>query len=172
MTETRTERLRLSRPVPEDLAAVAELHGDPETNLHNPSGARTPEESAQLLDSWLDDWATHGIGYWTARELVSGEVVGFGGLRPHELDGALALNLYYRFRPAVWGRGYATELARASAAWARRVRPELPVVIVTRQDNHQSVRVAEKIGFVLSGTTRAYGGESLVYRAASTTVPS
>lgn len=164
MTEIRTERLVLRRVDPDDLPVVVEIQGDPLTSRYRETGPATPEESATMLAKWLDDWATHGIGYWAVHEQESGAVVGVGGVRTHVLDGQLALNLYYRFRPSVWGRGYATEMAVATTSWAARVRPELPVVIVTRENNKESIRVAEKAGFVPAGTTAMYGGVSLVFR--------
>jgi RimJ/RimL family protein N-acetyltransferase len=164
MTEIRTERLLLRRVDPDDLPVVVEIQGDPATSRYRAKGPTTPDESATMLATWLVDWATHGIGYWAVHEQESGAVVGIGGVRLHVLDGQQALNLYYRFRPAVWGRGYATEMTTATVSWAKRVRPELPVVIVTRENNKEAVRVAEKAGFVLAGTTAMYGGVSLVFR--------
>ncbi|MBV9843847.1 MAG: GNAT family N-acetyltransferase [Kutzneria sp.] len=163
--EIHTERLVLRRLGPGDLPAVVEIQGDPETSRHHPVGPASPEQAAEMLGTWLADWAREGIGYWAVSERGSDAVIGIGGLRWHELDGQPALNLYYRFRPATWGRGYATEMAAATVGWAERIVPGAPVVIVTRDDNKQSVRVAVKLGFVLTGTTAMYGGESLVFRS-------
>lgn len=91
------------------------------------------------------------------------EVIGFGGLRTHELDGEATLNLFYRFRPRHRGRGYAPEMARAAIEWADRARPDRPVVIVTDLSNKPSQRVAEKLGFVNVGE-REIEGPVLIYR--------
>ena len=155
-----TERLRLRRVVAGDLASALAIMGDPETNRHNPDGTPTPERTAERLVSWLEHWSRDGIGYWAVE--LRGEVVGFGGLRTHDLDGEPTLNLFYRFTPAHWGLGYAPEMARAAVAWAEEFRPDLPVVILTDLDNKPSQRVAEKLGFVRVGDTA--GGTMHVHR--------
>ncbi|HEX6339722.1 GNAT family N-acetyltransferase [Umezawaea sp.] len=144
--ELHTERLRLRRVVPGDLASALAIMGDPETNRHNADGTPSPERTAENLAAWLRHWVEDGIGYWAVE--LAGEVIGFGGLRTHDLDGERTLNLFYRFTPAHWGRGYAPEMARTALEWADRARPDLPVVILTDPDNTPSQRVAEKLGFV------------------------
>ena len=102
----------LRRPAPADLAAVLEVHGDPRANAHNPAGPmRDLDEARDLLDTWLADWRERGLGYWAVEEDA---VVGFGGVR---FMGEV-LNLYYRLRPEVWGRGIARHVAREAVATA------------------------------------------------------
>jgi RimJ/RimL family protein N-acetyltransferase len=99
--ELLTDRLRLRRVVADDLVAALAIMGDPETNRYNPAGTPAPSVTAGQLVEWQRQWAADGIGYW-AVELL-GEVIGFGGLRTHDLDGEATLNLFYRFAPAHWG---------------------------------------------------------------------
>jgi RimJ/RimL family protein N-acetyltransferase len=75
--ELRTERLVLRRPVPEDLAAVHEVHGDPATNRYNPSGPTSLDQSRQQLTDWIAHWERHGFGYWTVLRAQDGAVLGF-----------------------------------------------------------------------------------------------
>jgi len=144
-----TERLVLRRVVLEDLGHALEIMGDPETNLYNPGGPPTPFYTVIQMVEWRRRWAEDGIGYWAVE--LGGEVIGFGGVRTHLVNGERSLNLFYRFTPAHWGRGYATEMARAAVAWADSERPEWPVVVLTDPDNKPSQRVAEKLGFVVVG---------------------
>lgn len=155
-----TERLRLRRVVAGDLVAALAIMGDPETNRYNTDGTPSAAVTAGQLEEWQRQWATDGIGYWAVE--LGGVVIGFGGLRTHDLDGLPTLNLFYRFSPGHWGRGYAPEMARAAVEWARGSRPERPVVILTDLDNKPSQRVAEKLGFVRVGDTA--GGSMFVYR--------
>src|SRR5689334_13440733 len=144
--EVHTDRLRLRRVVAGDLVAALAIMGDPETNRYNPDGVPAPSVTAGQLVEWQRQWATDGIGYWAVE--LRGEVIGFGGLRTHDLDGETTLNLFYRFAPAHWGRGYAPEMGRAAVEWAAGAWPDRPVVILTDLDNEPSQRVAEKLGFV------------------------
>ncbi len=58
------------------------------------------------------------------------------------------LNLYYRFTPSAWGKGYATELARTAVALAREHLPQWPVIALTRVENTASIRTAERAGLL------------------------
>ncbi|MCP2166974.1 GNAT family N-acetyltransferase [Goodfellowiella coeruleoviolacea] len=151
--QLRTGRLLLARVRQEDLAEVVRVQCDPEANRHNPAGPPTPAQAGAQLAEWLDHWARHGFGYWLVTAVEPGTVVGLGGLRRHELDGTPVLNLYYRFSPAAWGKGYAPEMAAAALDWADRALPQLPVVIITQPTNSAAVRVAHKLGFRPTGET-------------------
>jgi RimJ/RimL family protein N-acetyltransferase len=162
--EIRTQRLLLRKVRPDDLHAAIEILGDPETNLHNPDGSASPERVAAHLEEWQAHWAADGLGYWAVELIETGEVIGFGGLRAHERDGEEVLNLFYRFRPSSWGRGFAPEMARAAVDWADRERPERAVLIVTEFANKPSQRVAVKLGFVHTGQSRTPEGPVMVFR--------
>lgn len=57
------------------------------------------------------------------------------------------LNLGYRFRPEVWGRGYAAEAVHAIVNFRARDLPSLPLVATVNAANESSIRVAERVGF-------------------------
>lgn len=132
------------------------IHGDPRTNVNNPSGPdRDRGASRGRLDEWMEHWQQHGFGYCTVQlaeprtgHAVRGTVVGFSGVRHETWRGVPVLNLYYRFSPEHWGRGYATEVARHAVAWATATRPHLPVVARTKPENVGSQRTAESAGLV------------------------
>jgi len=142
-----TERLVLRRPTADDLDDLHRIHADPRTWLHKPELRHdSREESTRQLAIWLAHWGERGYGYWTVE--LDGEVIGFGGLMliPRWQGRQDVLNLYYRFDPAQWGRGYATETARAAIELADRELPHLPVVARIRPSNEESVAVAERAG--------------------------
>lgn len=161
-----TGRLLLRRTTDADLAAVTEVLTDPAAHAHNPARPRTPREVAELLASWREHWRDDGIGYWAVLSRESGELLGVGGLRVHAVGGERVLNLSYSFRPRHWGRGYATEMARASLERAAVSHPDLPPVVVTAPENTPAQRVAEKLGLARSGAVELdpEEGELLVYR--------
>ncbi|MBA3250082.1 MAG: GNAT family N-acetyltransferase [Geodermatophilaceae bacterium] len=144
-----TQRLTLRRPTAGDLPEVYCVHGDPATQRFNPDGPdRDLAASGRRLDEWLAHWAAHGFGYWSVCSSAGGDVLGFGGIRLEEWACAPVLNLYYRLAPAAWGRGIATELARAAIDLGRQVRPDLPVQAYTPEDNVPSQRTAAAAGLV------------------------
>lgn len=145
-----TPRLILRAPVPGDAAAVLAIHADPETNRHNPSGPMQSLTEAQArVRDWISDWSEHGLGYWCVSTLTQPQdVIGVSGVRVMEWSGRQVLNLYYRFAPEAWGKGYAAEVASEAVRAAGALLPELPVVARIRPTNASSMRVAERAGLV------------------------
>jgi RimJ/RimL family protein N-acetyltransferase len=87
----------------------------------------------------------HGVGRWAIELLASGAFIGWCGLR---FDGDTATyDLGYRFFEEHWGRGYATEAALATMAWARaNLPPSARIVGRAHVENRASIRVLEKCG--------------------------
>ncbi|MDI2028681.1 GNAT family N-acetyltransferase [Saccharopolyspora sp. TS4A08] len=146
-SEIRTRRLLLRRPLPADTEPFVEVHTSPDTHVFPGVAPRDRAQSLRLLDGIQSDWDARGVGYWTVLSVTSGDVLGFGGLRECVDDAEDVLNLYFRFLPAAWGRGYAPEMGHAALRWAHRNRPGLPVVIATSVRNAPAIRVADKLGF-------------------------
>lgn len=145
--EVRTERLVLRRPRDSDGEAMFRVHGDPDTNRYNPAGPdRDLATSVAVLNEWLRLWEQDGYGYWVVVPMGTEEVCGFGGVRRIPWRERDVLNLYYRFAPNVWGRGYAAETVREAVRLARAYLPHLPVIARVRAENVPSIRMAERAG--------------------------
>lgn len=140
-----TERLELRAVSMADLPALYAINSDPGTWRHAPEGRHTTADRTRV---WIERaaarWRTDGLSYWSARPRTGGAVIGVGGVQRHTNGG---WNLYYRFTPSEWGRGYATELSRAAVDAAREVDPDVPVLAWISSHNHSSRRVAERLGF-------------------------
>ncbi len=143
-----TERLLLRRFADADTARLFEIYGDPNTNLHNPAGplaslAAAAEKSAK----WCAHWQQHGFGQWAiALKDAPDHVLGFGGVSRRNYGEIERLNLGYRFAPAAWGQGYATEMAQQAVRVAFDVLTESSIWALVRRTNAASIRVAEKLG--------------------------
>ena len=134
----RTARLLLARPTEHDRAFHTAVHSDPRLYTHAPHVLGTPETNAQYFAAILDHWATHGFGYWVARDLESGMPRGWVGVQRR--DGYL--NLYYRFVTEAQGQGLAREAARAAVLMAAEWCPDHPVRALVKDHNTASVRTA------------------------------
>jgi RimJ/RimL family protein N-acetyltransferase len=147
-----TEHLILRRLTPADLDNLFELDSDPEVMRFLSGGAPTPREVIQsrILPAFLGSYQHfQGFGVWAADETASGLFLGWFSLRPPEGGGPENVSLGYRLRRACWGRGYATEGARALI---RKGFSELGVQRVyatTYEFNLASRRVMEKAGLSL-----------------------
>jgi RimJ/RimL family protein N-acetyltransferase len=163
ITHTHTDRLCLRRPIPADAEAVAQIQGDPATNAFNPSGPAGAGKAATMLAAWIADWDRDGIGYWMVAPACGEPVIGVAGVRRDEDVDAdhVTYNLYYRFRPAAWGNGFAREAGAAAIEAAAARDPSAVVVAVIHEDNQPSARVATALGLVPDGVTMHDGGERL-----------
>ncbi len=146
-----TTRLEL-RPLPS--AAAGALPDDRETAARLLSAALpTDWPQADLLDVLpLQAAAAHGeehFGVWVIIERESKTVVGdIGFIGPPGEDGAVEIG--YSIIPDRRGRGYATEAARVLVDWALREPGVGSVVAGCEKENLPSIRVLERIGFVLT----------------------
>ena len=146
-----TERLVLRpwRPA-EDLDALVALNADPAVmRWVAPNRPLTPAESAELLDRLVRDWDEHGFGLWALvpREPGAG-CIGFAGLAiPSFLPAVLpAVEVGWRLAPAWWGRGLATEAARASIDFGFERLGLRSIVSIIDERNTRSLRLAERLG--------------------------
>lgn len=89
-----TARLRLRRPVMDDVKSIVTFDSDPRTNLHRPSGAPSPEQNSQTFGEFVQAWEEHDIGYWVVE--FGGDVIGMAGVEPQLFLDRECWNLYYR----------------------------------------------------------------------------
>jgi RimJ/RimL family protein N-acetyltransferase len=145
-----TERMLLRRFTEADAASLATLYGDSRVmrfiTLQPPSPA---EVESKILPAYLREYRdlADGLGSFAAIEKKTGQVAGRFSLKPASSYGLTGgTELGYRLYPAFWGRGLATEGARAliRSAFGRL---HLDRVVATMMaDNTGSWRVLEKCG--------------------------
>src|SRR5262245_10520435 len=144
--ELQTPRLLLRRMGAEDLDDLTHMHLDPRV-MATMGGLRSPAETKEWLDRQTDHWEQYGFGLWMARDRAAGQFAGRGGLHHVEIDGRDEIEVGYCFRAEFWGRGLATELARASVRVAFSVLRLPEIVCFTLPTNLASQRVMQKAGF-------------------------
>lgn len=108
--ELHTARLRLREWRDDDAAAFAAMSADPAMLRHLP----LPDPDA--VTRMRAHWREHGFGQFVVE--LPGEapfigVIGLAHIRS-DLPFAPAVEVAWRLAPAYWGRGYATEAARAA----------------------------------------------------------
>lgn len=147
--ERETQRLRLRRPVADDLPGFVSLHTDPRTYVHAPASMPTEQQCQERLASYLLDWAEFGFGYLAVEDLDGGRLVGWGGVRLTATP--RVLNLYYRLAHDALGQGYGSELARAIVSAARVALPDHIVRASVKRHNRASMATALSAGLVEVG---------------------
>jgi RimJ/RimL family protein N-acetyltransferase len=149
-----TDRLRLRRFDDDDLDELAAVFAKPEVWRYPYGRALTRTETQAFLAAQIREWDECGFGCWLAIERATDRVAGYVGLSvPRFLPEILpAVEVGWRFDPAVWGRGYATEGAAAALDEAFTTLGLDDVCSVPETDNAASVRVAERLGMRLART--------------------
>jgi RimJ/RimL family protein N-acetyltransferase len=120
-----------------------------------PRPMRDRTEAIALIERWataLDD--DPRFGAWAVVERASGVPAGTVLFKPLP-DGEGEIEIGWHFHPDSWGRGFATESARAVLArgFAQGVDE---VWAVTDLDNRPSIAVCRRIGMRLLGTTHRW----------------
>src|SRR5262245_1677600 len=115
MTTLETERLRLRMFTNHDVAAYTAICSDADVMRFLTDG-----KPLSATDAWrqvavfLGTWELRGYGTWAVEEKVSGKLIGrVGYIHP---EGWPGIELAWTLGRSFWGRGFATEAARAALA--------------------------------------------------------
>jgi RimJ/RimL family protein N-acetyltransferase len=157
MERLETAKLLLDPLTPADYPWMIGLYADAEVMQYIGNGTpRTEHESRQRLDWFLEQAGRLGFGYWVVRGRDSREPLG-GAMLMIRSPGA-KVELGFALARAAWGRGIATEAARAviDHAFETLDIPELEAF--THPDNAASGTVLRKAGMTDMGlATGPYG---------------
>jgi ribosomal-protein-alanine N-acetyltransferase len=153
-----TDRLTLRQPEACDAADVLVFRGDPEVQRYNSEPHTTTEQSVELINEIRREHA-EGVGMgWAATLTESGRVIGLVGFGSWDRFHRRA-EVGYDLARDQWGRGLATEALSSVLAFGFERMDLHRVEAATIADNHGSVRLLERFGFVREGTRRSYSWE-------------
>jgi RimJ/RimL family protein N-acetyltransferase len=140
-----TPRLLAERLQPAHLPDILRMDQN-EGFMAHLGGARDEAATLAYLERNLAHWATHGFGLWMLRDRAQQALIGRAVVRHLDVEGVDEVEVGYGFYPEYWGRGLATEVARACVGIGR-ARLGLPsVVAVTLPTHGASQRVMLKAG--------------------------
>jgi RimJ/RimL family protein N-acetyltransferase len=147
LAELRTERLLLRHWRDDDVEPFAALSADPEVMRFYPATLSLAESEA-YVDRARAALEERGWGLWAVEETAGATFLGVVGLHdvPFRAHFTPAVEVGWRLARAHWGRGYATEAARASLAYAFGDLGLDEVVSFTTRANERSRRVMERLG--------------------------
>jgi len=147
-----TDRLTLRRWRAEDREPFAAINADPEVMRFIGTGAVLGRGlSDDLIARFEREWSERGFGLWalSARDDPDEALLGFCGLTvPMFLPSVLpAVEVGWRLARDAWGRGYATEAARAAVAFGLdEARGIQEILAIVDPANERSLRVCSKLG--------------------------
>jgi RimJ/RimL family protein N-acetyltransferase len=144
--EISTERLLLRRWVQSDRVAFAEMNADPRVMEHFPS-VLTGAESDAMVNRIESHFERHGFGLWAVEVRDRSPFIGYVGLAIPSFEAHFTpcVEVGWRLASEFWGRGYATEGARAVVAFGFGPLALNEIVSFTVPENERSRRVMERL---------------------------
>jgi RimJ/RimL family protein N-acetyltransferase len=163
MITRETPRLLLRPPIASDLDVFIQIHEDPDVMRYmNVTGtARSRTAGWRTLALIIGHWHLRGYGQWAVIEKSTGRLIGRAGLWNPE--GGFGLEVGWVIAQASWGRGFATEAARASVQYGFDIVGADRLISLIHPDNTRSIRVAEKIGMTFEREDLQDGAPVLIY---------
>ena len=145
--EVTTQRLRLRQWRETDREPCAALNADPAV-MRFFADTQSREASDRSIDVWRAELNERGWSNWAVEALESGGFIGFIGLSvpKRSLPFMPCVEVGYRLAREYWGKGYATEGAKAALDVAFRKLALNEVVSFTALLNLPSRAVMERIG--------------------------
>ncbi len=136
--EIRTARLVLRRAVPADVGGMYEILSSPEAMRF---WSTLPHESMAVTEAWFEEQFFSGKperDEWIIAH--NGRVIGNVGIWNMPEFGFI-------LHPDAWGKGFATEAARAFIDYAFATHPIEDITADVDPDNAASLKVMKKLGF-------------------------
>jgi RimJ/RimL family protein N-acetyltransferase len=147
MNYHKTQRLNLRQWRAEDYPLFAELTADPLVMQYFPSTLNRASSDA-LVDRLRDSIDDKGWGFWAAEIKETAEFIGFIGINQpaQTLPFSPCVEIGWRLARQFWGKGYASEGARACLKFAFENLALREIVSMTPVLNYPSEKVMQCIG--------------------------
>jgi len=149
----KTNRLGLRNWQESDSEPFIKMCQDPAVMRYFPK-VLSEKETKDLVNRLKNHFTTHGFTYFAVEKLDSNEFLGFTGLAQQtwESEFTPCVDLGWRLKKEAWGKGYATEAAKAclDAAFTRFKLNE--VYAFAAKGNKASENVMKKLGMQFQGT--------------------
>lgn len=164
MAAVETARLYLRRLQPTDMDDYYQrIYADPEVMRTLPSGKAISREAfdVRIPTFMVDHWHAHGFGPWIVIHKSDQQCIGHCGLR--YWPGSSDIEVLYAFDKRYWGKGLATEGARASLRYGFAELHLDRIIAAAFVDNQASRRVLAKLGMQYEKTMLFSGLEVACY---------
>jgi ribosomal-protein-alanine N-acetyltransferase len=159
-TVLETERLIARKWVIEDAEAAFSIYGDPEVMRFLGSGQppENVEKMGESLSRIIERDKDSVYGSWALELKETGEVVGAVLLKP--LPESKNIEVGWHLAQRHWGKGYATEAARAAVAYGFELGLDT-IYAVVFPENTRSLAVTSRLGMEPMGRSTDYYGKEL-----------
>lgn len=152
----KTKRLGLRLWKISDYTPFSEMCADPKVMRHFPS-TLNKNESINLITRFNRHFDKEGYTYFAVdilkTENTPPQFIGFTGLvmQTYESPFTPNVDIGWRLKKAAWGKGYATEAAKACLEFAIKKLQINTIIAVASNENISSINVMKKIGMNYTG---------------------
>lgn len=158
-----TERLLIRKWNDEDVAAVADIYLKPEVMQFIPGGIWTAERTARIIARMRELDVEQGYGFYPVVVKSLGTVIGHCGLG--QLEQTPEIEIAFVLDSPHWGKGYASEAARAMLAHGFTNLKIPRIVAVAFPENARSIGVMRSSGMAPLGLAHHFGIDVVKYEA-------
>jgi [ribosomal protein S5]-alanine N-acetyltransferase len=143
-----THHLFLRQFTETDAPLLRQLNNQPGVLQYIPETIpATDEKAKEIIINIILPQYKNNLGRWAAHLKETNEFIGWCGLKM--VNGEIDLG--YRFMPTHWGKGYATELAKATLDYGHRNLQLKKIIAHAHVNNIASQKVLEKTGMQYVG---------------------
>jgi ribosomal-protein-alanine N-acetyltransferase len=143
-----TERL-IMRPFEiKDAPLLFELNSDPDVTQYVGEGAYETVEQVEAFIRSYNQYEKYGLGRLNMFTKTTGEYIGWCGLK--YLADRNEVDIGYRLLKQYWGKGYATESAKANLNYGFNTVGLERIIGMAMKENTASINVFKKLGLIYS----------------------
>lgn len=140
-----SERLVLREMYRDDADHLLSMFQDPDVMTYYP-GLKNKEETEKWITWTRENYGKYGVGMWVVEEKGTGLFLGQCGIVLQKVEDAMEMEIGYMFLKQHWGKGYASEAARACKKYGFQTMNVPKLISLIDPANERSVSVATRIG--------------------------
>lgn len=142
-----SERLGFRNWETSDVDALFEINSNEEVMRFFPS-TQTKKHTEEFINRMREQFSKNEFCYFAVEILSGNDFIGFIGLseQTYEADFNPSVDIGWRLHPKSWGKGYATEGAKACLQYAFDTLNLSEIVAVAPVINISSITVMKKVG--------------------------
>lgn len=157
-----TSRLILRPFAEEDIDPLHRILGDRDVLRYFPNtDPPTRDRVQKLISGQLKHWEERGYGWWAIELPSQDDLIGWSGLQ--FLPETEEVEVAYLLGRAFWGKGLATEAARAGLQYGFEDIGLESIVAIVHPENVASQRVIEKLGMSFVDQSHYFGMDCYRY---------
>lgn len=159
-----TKRLIIKVPQPSDTENLYALQSDADVMQYIGNGVRSREEVLSGTEKAINHQQKWGFSLGCVYEKESNLFIGRAGLIYLAYDDTQPdIEVGYALIKTAWGKGYATELAKALIQWGFKHLPVKRLVAVINPKNNRSRHVLEKANMNYVGIAHYWNSDVALY---------